>query len=206
MVLGGVLAYSAWKIGDVPAERPDRVRGALRTPRTARGAGRGAAIRRPAPAAATAPVVSRVPIPPVLPPITTSFDFAAVSTGDVGPEEEGRPGGIPGATGAGEAGRIGADDVLSGKAPNVVAPRLLFQVQPEYPDAARRARRQGVVLLQAVIGTEGGVEDVRVLSSASPLFEEPAVRAVRQWRYAPATLERRAVRVYLTVTIFFTLH
>ena len=47
----------------------------------------------------------------------------------------------------------------------------------------------------------GSVEDVRVLKSVNPLLDASAVRAVGQWRYRPATLNGRAVRVYLTVTV-----
>src|SRR6266498_3233107 len=59
---------------------------------------------------------------------------------------------------------------------------------------------------EAPSGVEGGVEDVKVLKSVNPLLDASAVRAVQQWRYRPATLNGRAVRVYLTVTVTFNLH
>ena len=47
---------------------------------------------------------------------------------------------------------------------------------------------------------------MKVLKSVNPLLDASAVRAVQQWRYRPATLNGRAVRVYLTVTVTFNLH
>ena len=96
------------------------------------------------------------------------------------------------------------------RAPHVVggdvrAPVLLSQLEPDYPEAARRAHKDGVVILEAVITADGAVDDVRILRSANPLLDAAAERAVRQWRYKPATLNGRAVSVYLTVTVTFGL-
>jgi protein TonB len=210
-VIGGILAVSAWKIGDVPEPNVPIVFAAPAAPPGPAGepgAERHRAVRHLSPSMAPAPVVAPPSIPAVLPPNTIpAADLSNLpgSEGGTG-ETEGFPGGVAGATGSAEGENAGPGAVLSATAPNVVAPRLLLEVQPEYPEAARRARRQGAVILQAVIGTGGDVEDVQVLSSASPLFDEAATRAVRQWRYAAATLDRRAVRVSMTVTIFFTLH
>ena len=210
LVLGAVIAVSAWKIGDVPEPNVPIVFAAPASPPPPEGVqagGKRPPERRPSPSPAPAPRVLPASIPDVAPPVAIS-ELPAASGDDAGPDPgtEGRPGGVPGGTGSGETGRAGPDEVLSERTPNVVAPRLLRQVAPEYPEPARRARLQGIVVLQAVIGIDGGVDDVRVLSSASPLFEEPAVRAVRQWRYSAATLDGRAVRVYLTATITFALH
>ena len=211
-VLGGIIAISAWKIGDVPEPNVPILfvaPSAPPPPAGGPGAERHPAVRRPVSSAEPSPVVAPPRIPAVLPPITiATADLPTFpgSEGSIGGTEKGVPGGVGEATGAVDGAGVGPGDVLSARAPNVVAPRLLYQVPPEYPDAARRARLQGAVILQAVIGTDGDVDDVHVLSSASPLFDEPAARAVRRWRYAPATLDRRAVRVFMTVTIFFTLH
>jgi protein TonB len=210
LVLGAVLAVSAWKIGDVPEPSVPIVFAAPASPPADAGTPAGEKRppdRHPSPRSAPAPLVLPASFPDVAPPIVISA-LPAASGDDAGldPGAEARPGGVPGGAGSGQAGGAGSDEVFSERAPNVVAPRLLRQVPPEYPESARRARLQGIVVLQAVIGIDGGVDDVRVLSSASPLFEEPAVRAVRQWRYSAATLDGRAVRVYLTATITFAIH
>jgi protein TonB len=104
-----------------------------------------------------------------------------------------------GGTGSGgeEPLRVGGD---------VKAPVLSHRVEPQYPEAARKARMEGVVILEAIITAEGNVEDVRVLKSVNPLLDASAVRAVGQWKYKSATLNGRAVRVYLTVTVTFRLN
>jgi protein TonB len=83
---------------------------------------------------------------------------------------------------------------------------LTNRVEPSYPEAARKARMEGVVILEAIITASGSVEEVKVLKSVNPLLDASAFRAVQQWRYRPATLNGRAVRVYLTVTVTFNLH
>jgi protein TonB len=80
-------------------------------------------------------------------------------------------------------------------------------VRPEYPDIARTARMEGRVVLQAVIGRDGTVSKVEVLSCSQPLlgFEDAAIEAVRQWRYEPALADGRPVDVYFTILVDFEL-
>jgi TonB family protein len=85
-------------------------------------------------------------------------------------------------------------------------PVLLTRFDPVYPEAARKSHLSGTVVLQAVINTAGRVEDLRVTTSAGELFDAAAVSAVEKWIYRPATLNARAVKVYLTVTVDFALH
>ena len=65
-------------------------------------------------------------------------------------------------------------------------------------------RAQGVVILEAVIGTTGNVETVRVIRSV-PLLDDAAIAAVRQWRYTPTLLNDVPVPVVMSVTVNFTL-
>jgi len=87
---------------------------------------------------------------------------------------------------------------------DVRPPELTQRIEPSYPEPARIARIEGRVILQAVIDERGAVEDVRVLRSV-PTLDAAAVAAVRQWRYRPALLEGRPVRVYFTVVVTFKL-
>ena len=80
----------------------------------------------------------------------------------------------------------------------------MVHVDPAYPPMAQRARVEGVVILEAVIGTSGRVESVEVLRSI-PLLDQSAVSAVRQWQYRPAMLNDEAVPVIVTVTVHFKL-
>ncbi len=98
------------------------------------------------------------------------------------------------------------DDEIVRPGGDVRAPELLTRIDPQYPEAARKARIEGVVILDAVIAATGEVEEVRVIRSGGRLLDEAAAEAVRRWNYRPATLNGRSVRVLLTVTVSFRLH
>jgi protein TonB len=83
-------------------------------------------------------------------------------------------------------------------------PTRTRNVQPVYPAIAQSARVQGVVVIEAVIGTDGKVRDARVLRSI-PLLDQAALDAVRQWEYTPSRLNGVPVPVVMTVTVNFTL-
>jgi periplasmic protein TonB len=80
------------------------------------------------------------------------------------------------------------------------APGLIKRVEPEYPRVAQAARMQGLVIVDAVIGTDGTVKDAQVIRSAHPILDQAAVEAVLQWRYSPFPYD-----VILTVTVNFSL-
>jgi protein TonB len=84
----------------------------------------------------------------------------------------------------------------------VKAPHKLKNVEPKYTDLARQARVSGVVILEAVIGTDGRVDKVKVLRG-HPLLNDSAVEAVKQWVYSPTTLNGVPVDVIMTVTVNF---
>jgi protein TonB len=84
-------------------------------------------------------------------------------------------------------------------------PQKVHDVPPIYPALAQAARVSGVVILDAVIGEDGSVANVRVLRSI-PLLDRAAADAVRQWRFTPTLLNGKPVSVIMTVTVSFTLH
>lgn len=84
-------------------------------------------------------------------------------------------------------------------------PELVMKVQPKYPISERRARREGTVVVSAIIDKDGTVRDPKVIRSVSPGLDSAAVEAIVQWRYRPARLEGREVAVYTVVTLSFTL-
>jgi TonB family protein len=83
-------------------------------------------------------------------------------------------------------------------------PRRLKDVKPTYPPIAQQARVQGIVILEATIGAQGNVTDVRVLRSI-PMLDQAALDAVKQWVYAPTLVNGVPVPVIMTVTVKFTL-
>lgn len=81
---------------------------------------------------------------------------------------------------------------------------LVRKILPTYPPLARSARIQGMVVLQAVISKQGGIENLRVLSG-HPMLAPAAIEAVRQWRYRPYVLNNEAVEVETQITVNFSL-
>lgn len=203
--VAGVFLITAWKVGDVGAP-PIRIvfpvaslPQATGTP-SSKGRSEGARPGRGFPSLRRAPVqpVSIGPIPAAAAatPLDSGTSSLKIAEFPVG-----------GLDGPGAAALPGDDfgSPLPAEAPNVSAPRLLSQPQPEYPELSRRMKEQGVVVLRAVIGLDGRVEDVEILRGATRLLDAASVRAVREWRYAPATMNGRAIRVFLTATVRFTL-
>jgi len=89
-------------------------------------------------------------------------------------------------------------------ASRVAEANLIHDVAPQYPPEAGRARIEGMVVLMAVIGKDGSVQDVRV-ESGLPLLAQAAIDAVKQWRYRPYLLNGEPVEVDSRITINFTL-
>lgn len=123
---------------------------------------------------------------------------------EVGPG--GDPQGIPGGTSKTPLSMVGPNDDTFPITRVDRPPVLLTRVEPVYPEAARKSHLSGTVVLQAVINAAGRVEDLRIMKSAGQLLDAAAISAVEKWIYRPATLDARAVKVYLTVTVDFALH
>jgi len=85
----------------------------------------------------------------------------------------------------------------------IVTPTRIVYVKPEYPESARTAKAQGIVVLEAQIELDGRVCNPRVLRSI-PLLDQPAIDAVKQWRFTHATMNGVAVAVVTTMTVNFT--
>lgn len=148
-------------------------------------------------------------------------DEVAMVVDDVPPEFTGpagvsmlAPGGIPGGTSmiGSAAEPIAPPPVTSelevvqrfragGK---VEPPTQLSAAQPDYPPLALRMRVQGSVRIEAIIGVDGRVYDVKPLSG-NPLLIPAAEEAVRRWVYQPTTLNGTPVEVVMVVTVNFRL-
>ena len=87
---------------------------------------------------------------------------------------------------------------------HIKAPTRIKYVAPVYPDIAQRVRVQGVVMIEAVIGVDGRIDQARILRS-QPLLDEAALAAVRAWEYTPTLLNGRPTAVIMTVTVVFSL-
>jgi len=83
-------------------------------------------------------------------------------------------------------------------------PLLTRRVEPVYPELAKRARIQGVVILEVHIDEQGIVTDIELIRG-HPLLTQAAIDAVRQWKYVPTLLGDELVPVIKPVTINFLL-
>ena len=90
------------------------------------------------------------------------------------------------------------------KPAEVMQAMLLHQVQPEYPPLARAAHISGTVELRAIIGKDGVVRELQVLSG-NPLLVPSARSAVSAWRYRPTLLNGEPVEVETYITVNFVL-
>ena len=86
----------------------------------------------------------------------------------------------------------------------VSAAKLIYQPKPEYPQLAKITHTEGTVELEAVIGKDGTIEELRVLSGHH-LLVRAAVDAVRQWRYQPTLLNDQPIEVITEITVNFKL-
>jgi len=185
---------------------------------------RGERDARPAvkPATAPVPVAPNTPVttPTVVPdlPVTgpsappsgpvasssTSSNDDGPAQGDPNGIENGDPNGV--LTGTGPIGSTGSGNSTEGPIfviGAVVRPVLVERVEPQYTETARRVRLEGTVIVQAVIDEEGRVVDVKILKPLPMGLDRAAVDAVSRWRFKPATLYGRPVKVYYSLTVNF---
>jgi protein TonB len=86
----------------------------------------------------------------------------------------------------------------------VMEAALIHKVQPQYPAIARAMHLAGTVRLRAIIGADGGVRQVDVISG-NTLLVQSAVAAVREWRYRPTMLNGEPMEVETFITVNFVL-
>ncbi len=85
-----------------------------------------------------------------------------------------------------------------------MAARLVRCIDPIYPRLAEMMRLSGIVRLRAIVGTDGSVRHLEVLSG-NPILAQAAIDAVRQCRYQPTRLNRQPVEVETSITVTFVL-
>jgi protein TonB len=141
-------------------------------------------VRRPAELA----FVPDLPPPPPPPPLSAASPQPAAA-----PDDLASPGARPEAEAAPV--RVGG---------SIPEPRKTRHVNPVYPETARNARVQGVVILECTISPRGRIVSIKTLRGV-PLLSEAAIEAVKQWEYAPTRLNGVPVPVIMTVTVNFKL-
>ncbi len=105
--------------------------------------------------------------------------------------------------GPGEGGGVGGGAYRVGG--GVSAPSVLFKVDPEYSEEARKAKYSGTVLLQLVVNADGHASDIKVVRSLGLGLDEKAMEAVRKWKFKPGLKDGRPVAVHATIEVNFRL-
>lgn len=125
------------------------------------------------------------------------------------PEDE--PGGVPGGIPGGVPGETGNNPSSETVVPNQNGPirnnkplKRTKYVAPVYPPHAIRARVEGTVIIEAIIGKDGKIKDAKVTRSA-PLLDQAAIEAIKKWEYEPPIINGAPAELILTVTVNFVL-
>ncbi len=173
------------------------------------------------------PTAHRTFIPPVSPPdpklpmpVTVAFESPAI---EISMPQIGDPAsllangglGLHGSNGIGDHGCCGGiGDQTSGKpgidggarsGHTITPPQLIYKVEPEFSEAARKAKYQGVVVLAIEVDASGHPQNLRVIEMLGLGLDEKAIEAVSQWRFRPGYQDGRPVVTTATVQVSFRL-
>lgn len=168
--------------------------------------------RPPAPSAptleeATAPVVNRAALPPLDVEVVAGGQRQSIKTVNPSVKVDMQAGSPPshGSAAVAQAAAAGVSSagervVLSADARQVVT----HSVEPSYPTLAKQMKVQGSVVLQALIGKEGTIQDLQILSGPQ-ILSSAAREAVMQWRFKPYYQSGQAVETEAKITVNFTI-
>lgn len=138
---------------------------------------------------------------------SSNIEFPSSGPGSGGGIGTGKGGGIgPGigpGSGPGIGGGIGSKVYLPGG--GVTAPTLLYKIDPEYTEKARRAKIQGTVLLYAEINKKGKAQNIEIIRGLGLGLDEKSIEAVKKWRFKPGMKDGKPVIVAVTIEINFVL-
>jgi TonB family protein len=87
----------------------------------------------------------------------------------------------------------------------VSAPAVLYKVDPEYPEEARRAKISGTVVMLLIVDASGNARDIKVVRSLGLGLDEKAIEAVNKWKFRPGYKNGQAVAVQATIQVNFRL-
>ena len=120
----------------------------------------------------------------------------------------GRGGGIGSGNGngvgPGEGGGYGGGLMRPGG--GVSAPQVIFSVDPEFSDEARRAKYQGICVVSVIVDAQGNPRNVRVVRPLGMGLDEKAVEAVKQYKFKPAYYQGHPVAVEVNIEVNFRIY
>ena len=108
--------------------------------------------------------------------------------------------GVGGGPGFGEGRGGGTGGGVFRVGGGVLAPKLVFDPEPEYSEEARKAKYQGTCVLSVIVGPDGLAHDIKVTNTLGLGLDEKAIEAVRKWRFEPAMKDGKPVNVLISVS------
>jgi protein TonB len=143
--------------------------------------------------------------------IALTLFMAALAWPCAGAAQAGEEPAGAGQTGGGQATATAAQENPQGADDIKVVdelPKVVKQVPPKYPAAARKRGDQGTVYVRALVKKDGKPVQVAVASGkgVSPALDEAAVAAVKQWAFEPAKSKGKPVAVWIVIPVKFSLH
>jgi protein TonB len=139
------------------------------------------------------------PLAKLGPPSNGTGSGGGIGSGSGGGVGSGKGGGF----GPGEGGGVGGGVFRVGG--GVSAPVVLYKVDPEYSEEARKAKYSGTVTLSIVVGTDGKATNITVVKSLGMGLDEKAMEAVQKWRFTPGKNKGVPVAVRANVEVNFRL-
>jgi periplasmic protein TonB len=112
--------------------------------------------------------------------------------------------GTGGGVGPGSGGGYGGGVMRPGG--GVSAPVLIYSVEPEFSDEARRAKYQGICVVSLIVDAHGNPQNIQVLRALGMGLDQKAVEAVRQYKFRPAYYHGKPVPVYINVEVNFRIY
>ncbi len=150
--------------------------------------------------AASAPLVNRAVLPPLEIEVVAGDQHRAVNPGNPAVKVDLQPQ-TPQAASSGNEVTSASERVSLSPNANAV---VTHSVRPDYPLLAKQMKVQGSVLLQALIGRDGNIQDLHVLSGPA-ILSEAARQAVKQWRFKPYMQAGEPVETEARITVNFTI-
>ena len=87
--------------------------------------------------------------------------------------------------------------------PGVTPPRVIKQVNPKYSESSRGVRVTGSITIGVIVSSQSAPKDPHVIRGIDDEVDRAAVEALKQWRFAPARKEGKAVAVRVVIEIAF---
>ena len=139
------------------------------------------------------------PLAKIGPPSNGPGSGGGIGSGSGGGVGPGKGGGY----GPGEGGGVGGGVFRVGG--GVSAPLVLYKVEPDYSEEARKAKYDGAVVLQLIVDATGKAQSIRVTRSLGLGLDENAILAVNKWKFRPGYRNGQPVAVIATIEVNFRL-